>query len=162
MESFSQIAEPLHMLKQKHVRCLWGDAQQTHINSLRIPYQRSLSCRFQIFLEIYSGLQCEWYHQSGSSLSEEGRGLGTYSSRLLSPTKKKYSIREKECLSVVYGCEKYHTYLEHMEFCLHTDNQALAWLLQHAKELCWIRHKVLHLALFKFKVCHISGRLTWY
>jgi hypothetical protein len=45
-----------------------------------------------------------------------------------------------------------------MEFCLHTDNEAMAWLLQHAKELGQIRQCVLHLALFKFKVCHDSGK----
>jgi hypothetical protein len=53
------------------------------------------------------------------------------------------SIHE-ECLDVVYGCEKYRSSLEHKEFCLHTDNQALAWLLRQR----W----VLRLAPFKFKV----------
>jgi hypothetical protein len=57
---------------------------------------------------------------------------------------------------VVYGREKYRTYLEHKEFCLHTDNQA--WLLRHAKELGRIGRWVLRLAPFKFKVCHISGK----
>jgi hypothetical protein len=52
-----------------------------------------------------------------------------YSSHLLSPAERRYSVHEKECLAVVYGCEKNRTYLEHKEFCLHTDNQALAWLL---------------------------------
>jgi hypothetical protein len=80
-----------------------------------------------------------------------------YSSRF-SPTERKYSIHEKECLAVVYGCEKYRSYLEHKEFCLHTDNQALAWLLRHAKELGRIGRWVLRLAPFKFKVCHISGK----
>jgi hypothetical protein len=71
-----------------------------------------------------------------------------YASRLLSPAERKYSIYEREYLAVVYGCEKYRSYLEHKEFCLYKDNQALAWLLRHAKELGRIGRWVLRLAPF--------------
>jgi hypothetical protein len=58
---------------------------------------------------------------------------------------------------VVFGCEKYRTYLEHIEFVLFTDNQALVWLLGHAKELGRIGRWILRLAPFKFRVSHIRG-----
>jgi hypothetical protein len=73
-----------------------------------------------------------------------------YASRLSSPAERKYSIYERGCLAVVYGCEKYRSYLEHKEFSLHTDNQALAWLLRHAKGLGRIGRWILRLAPFKF------------
>jgi hypothetical protein len=53
-----------------------------------------------------------------------------------------------------------NTYYEHKEFCLHTDNQSLAWLLQYAKKLGRIGRWVLRLAHFKFKIDHISGKTT--
>jgi hypothetical protein len=81
-----------------------------------------------------------------------------YGSRLLSLAEGRHYIHERECLVVVYGCEKYRMYLEHKEFHLLTDNQALAWLLCHAKELGRIGRWVLLLAPFKFKVGHISGK----
>jgi hypothetical protein len=81
-----------------------------------------------------------------------------YSSHLLTPVKRKYSAYEKECLAVVYGCEKHRSYLEHKEFALFTDNEALFWPLRHAKELDRIERWVLHLAPFKFQVSHISGK----
>ena len=81
-----------------------------------------------------------------------------YSSLLLSAVERRYSIHERECLAVIYGCEKYRSYLEHKEFSLFTDNQALAWLLRHAKELGRIGRWVLRLAPFKFRVSHISGK----
>jgi hypothetical protein len=59
---------------------------------------------------------------------------------------------------VVYSCEKYRSYLDIKEFCLHTDNQALAWLLRHAKELGRIGLWVLCLGPFEFKVCRVSGK----
>jgi hypothetical protein len=70
---------------------------------------------------------------------------------------RRYSVHEKECLAVVFGCEKYRTYLEHREFVLFTDDQALVWLLRHAKELGRIGRWVLRLAPFKFRVSHIRG-----
>jgi hypothetical protein len=59
---------------------------------------------------------------------------------------------------VVYVCEKYRSYLEHKEFSLFTDNQALSWLLRHAKELGRIGRRVLRLEPCKFRVTHISGK----
>jgi hypothetical protein len=69
--------------------------------------------------------------------------LIAYSSCLLSPAERRYSIHVKECLAVVCGYEKYWSHLEHKEFCLQMDNQALAWLLRHAKELDHIGRWVL-------------------
>jgi hypothetical protein len=91
------------------------------------------------------------------------RGMGkTYCPLLtiaaLTPVEHKYSAYEKECLAVVFGCEKHRTYLEHKEFELFTNNQALSWLLRHTKELGMIGHWVLRLAPFKFRVSHISGK----
>jgi hypothetical protein len=59
---------------------------------------------------------------------------------------------------VVYRSEKYRTYLEHKEFHLLTDNQAIAWMLRHAKEVGRIGRWVLRLAPFKFEVGHFSGK----
>jgi hypothetical protein len=81
-----------------------------------------------------------------------------YASRLSPPAERRHSIYERECLAVVNGCEKYRSYSEHKEFCLYTDNQALAWLLRHAKELGRIGRWILRLAPFKFRVSHISGK----
>jgi hypothetical protein len=58
---------------------------------------------------------------------------------LLSPMEQRYLINEMECLTVLYGFEEYHVYLEHTEFYLHMDNQALTRLLQHTEELGRIR-----------------------
>ena len=40
----------------------------------------------------------------------------SYYSRLLTEAERRYSTYEKECLTVIYGCEKCRTYLEHREF----------------------------------------------
>jgi hypothetical protein len=80
------------------------------------------------------------------------------SSRLLSAAEQKYSTYEKECLAVVWGCEKFRVYLEHKKFTLYTDNQALSWLLKQVRELGRIGRWILRLATFKFTVVHVPGK----
>ena len=64
---------------------------------------------------------------------------------------------EKECLAVIFGCEKCRTYLEHREFVLHCDNLALCWLLKRVEDVGCLGRGVLRLAPFKFKVKHTRG-----
>ena len=54
----------------------------------------------------------------------------SYYSRLLTAPEKRYSTHEKECLAVLFGCERCRTYLEHKQFELCCDNLALCWLLK--------------------------------
>ena len=53
----------------------------------------------------------------------------------LTDQEKKYSAYELECLAIVLAFEKFKPFLEHKEFLLETDNQALSWLLNHPKQL---------------------------
>ena len=80
-----------------------------------------------------------------------------YHSRVLTPAERNYSTYEKECLAVIFGCEKGRCYLEHKEFELHCDNLALCWLLKKVKEIGRLGRWVVRLAPFKFKVKHTRG-----
>jgi hypothetical protein len=77
--------------------------------------------------------------------------------KLLGPNKRRYSTYEKECLAIVFGCERARSYLEHKEFELHRDNLALCWLLRKVKDGGRLSRWILHLAPFKFKNHHTRG-----
>jgi hypothetical protein len=72
--------------------------------------------------------------------------------------RKASSAYELECLAVLFGIEKFRQYLEHAEFLLKTDNQALSWLLSHPRQLGKIGRWVVRISYLKFKVKHIRGR----
>lgn len=49
----------------------------------------------------------------------------SYYSQLLTPAEQKYSTYEKECLALLFGCEKCRSDLEHKGFELHCDDLSL-------------------------------------
>lgn len=58
--------------------------------------------------------------------------------KLLRPAERRYSTYEKECLVIVFGCERTRSYLEHTEFELYCDNLALCWLFRNVKDEVWL------------------------
>jgi hypothetical protein len=58
---------------------------------------------------------------------------------------------------VLFGTKKFRKYIEHKEFILKTDNQALSWLLSHPRQLGNIGRWVVKLSALKFQVRHIRG-----
>jgi len=78
-------------------------------------------------------------------------------SKLLGAAERRYSTYEKECLAIVFGCERARSYLEHKEFELHCDNLALCWLFRNVKDVGRLGRWILRLAPFKFKVHHTKG-----
>jgi hypothetical protein len=81
----------------------------------------------------------------------------SFQSRLLSPDERRYSTYEKECLAVLFGCEKCREYLDHKEFELQCDNLALCWLLNKVKDVGRLGRWILRLAPYKFRVVHTKG-----
>jgi hypothetical protein len=99
---------------------------------------------------------------SGAVLLQEVQGQRcpiAFASHTLS-IQKKYSAYELECLAVLFGVEKFRMYLEHVEFDLETDNQALSWYLAHPRQTGRIARWVVRLSAFKFVPDHIKSTLN--
>ena len=80
-----------------------------------------------------------------------------YASRTLTAQEMKYCIYELEALAVLYGVEKFRMYLEHAEFLLQTDNQALSWVLARLRKSGRLARWALRISAFKFRVEHIRS-----
>ena len=153
----SHKAAVLHGLKRKGVPFGWRDEHQEAFESskcvlceapvLQIPDFRK---EFVLVTDASDLAVSAILHQRVS----DGLAPISYYSRLLTMAERKYSTYEKECLAVIFGCEKCRTYLEHKEFELHCDNLALCWLLKRVKDAGRLGRWILRLAPFKFKVKH--------
>lgn len=134
---FSDVAGPLYALTKKKQRWLWGPNEQrafaqlkelmTQAPVLGLPDETAS-------LELYTdasdtGLGAEL----GQRKSDGSYEVLAYASRALRPPEKNYSVTEKECLALVWACDRLRVYLSR-PFRVYTDHAALAWL-QTKREL---------------------------
>ncbi|PNF41459.1 hypothetical protein B7P43_G13385 [Cryptotermes secundus] len=161
VKDFSLLAKPLHALKCKDAQFVWGDSQRRAFKALKDAISTSPVLQVPDFSKEFV-LVCDASDLAESAIlnqrCESGLAPIAFAGRLLSGTKRKYLTYEKECLAAVWGCERFRVYLEHKQFVLHTDNQALSWLLKQVRELGRLGRWILRLASFKFTIVHVSGK----
>lgn len=157
---FSRLSEPLNALKRKNAKFVWEVNQQRAYEAIKEALCQAPTLQIPNF-HLPFVLQCDASDIGVSSVlnQEVGGKLApiAFFSRPFSPAERNYSTYEKECLAVVLGCERFRTYLEHKEFVVHSDNEALSWMRRHPRQLGRIGRWLLRLSPFKFKVVHIRG-----
>jgi hypothetical protein len=135
---FSEKAAPLHGLKRKGIRFVWGADQQASLDSLKRALREAPVLQIPDFEKEFVLVTDASDVAVSAVLNQRINGdLApiSFQSRLLSPVERKYSTYVKECLDVLFGCEKCREYLEHKEFELQCDNLALCWLLNKVKDV---------------------------
>jgi hypothetical protein len=140
---FARVAAPLNKLRKKGASFIWEKEQNDAFEALKRAIAQPPVLGMADFNKKFI-LQTD---ASGVALgavsSQETQGVRkpiAYASS--AQERKASSIYELECLAVVFGTDKFLKYLEHQEFVLETDNQALSWLLSHPRQLGKIGHWV--------------------
>ena len=108
--NFYKLAALLHALKKKDVKILWTEERQTAFASLKQALSKAPVLQVPDFdKEFVLVTDTSDYAVSAALNQRVGQDLAPYShySRLLSATERNYSTYEKECLAVLFGCEKY-------------------------------------------------------
>ena len=82
-----------------------------------------------------------------------------YTSRSLTPCEQHYSQTEKEALSLVWACEKFHVYLYGRRFELVTDHKPLEVIYgPRSRPSARIERWVLRMQPYDFQVVHVQGQ----
>jgi hypothetical protein len=157
---YGDIAVVLHALKKKGVAFVWNVQHQEAFERLKralceapVLQVTDFSREFVLATDATDvAVSAVLQQRVDGVLAPTG-----YYSRVLTSAEKKYSTYEKECLAVLFGCEKCRVYLEHKQFELSCDNLALCWLLKRVKDVGRLGRWILRLAPFKFKVKHLRG-----
>ena len=157
---YSDIAAALHSLKRKGVPFVWAQEQQKAFERLKRALCEAPVLQISDFSRDFV-LATDASDVAVSAVLQQ-RINGSlvpisYHSRILSPAERGYSTYEKECLGVIFGCEKCRVYLEHKQFELQCDNLALCWLLKRVKYVGRLGRWILRLSPFKFTVTHTRG-----
>ena len=157
----ADMAASLNTVHKKGVKFDWGKEQQEPFEALKTAISQPPVLRMADFSEKFIMQTDTSGVTLGAVLTQECDGVRqpiAYASRTLSAQKRKaLSTYELECFAVLFGTEKFRKYIEHQEFILETDNQALSWLLSHPWKLGKIGHWVVQLSVLKFQVRHIRG-----
>lgn len=159
--NFADLAAPLNELRRQEVPFMWGLAQEKafcmlkkKLSSPPVLHLPDFSKRFVVQADASS-------IAIGAVLSQRVDGLlapVAFASRTFSLTERGLGVYEKETLAVLFALEKFSTYIEHEEFDLYTDNQALSWVLGHPHQLGKLGRWLLRLSRFRFKIYHIKGK----
>jgi transposase InsO family protein len=157
---YSRRAEPLHALKRKGAKFVWSETQQAAFDQLKQALCQAPVLQMPDFSKDFV-LSTDASDVAVSAVLQQriegGLAPIAFYSRLLSPSERRYSTYEKECLAILMGCERCRSYLEHKEFELECDNLSLCWLLKRTKDVGRLGRWVLRLAPFKFRVRHTRG-----
>jgi hypothetical protein len=146
---YGEVAAVLYGLKKKGVPFVWGEEHQAAFETLKRALCEVPGLQIPDFSKEFVLVTDASDFPLSSVLQQKVNGGSapiSYCSRVLTPAERKYSTYEKECLGVLFGCEKCHVYLKHKEFELHCDNLALCWLLKRVKEVGSLARWILRLA----------------
>ena len=80
-----------------------------------------------------------------------------YISRVLQPSEKKWSTREKEALGILWAIHSFRSFIIGTKFTVETDHHSLQWLLTASKPARLVRW-AMELAEYDFEIKHRSGR----
>ena len=86
-------------------------------------------------------------------------GVVSYLSRRLTPNEKKWSIREKEALAIIWACEKCRPFLIGKRFIIETDHHSLQWLMK-AKGPARLVRWALRLSEYDFEIKYKKAELN--
>lgn len=102
-------ADPLRALTRKDTPWSWSDERETAFKVIKAKVsEASLLCHYDPRKELT--LQTDASQNGlGVALLQDGVPVA-YASRVLTPTEQRYAQIEKECLSVVYGLERFDQY----------------------------------------------------
>src|SRR5208282_1124204 len=160
IESFANIAAPLHMLAKKGVRFIWGPEQQNAFEELKV---RLISAPV-LAMPIDDGVYYLDTDASdiglGAVLSQVQDGVErpiAYASRSLNNAERIYCTTRKELLAVVYGHKQYRQYLLGRPFVVRTDHSSLQWLRRTPEPMPQQARWLAFIEQFQYSIEHRPG-----
>jgi hypothetical protein len=155
--NFSTIAVPLTDLTKNGLpnKVIWEDVQERSFQHLKSMLMQDPILRLPDFNKPF-WLQVDASDTGiGAVLMQEYDGELfpiSYASKKLLPRERAYSVIERECLALVWGINKFQTYLYGKEFVLQTDHQPLVYLDQCKVSNSRIMRWALFLQNYRFQI----------
>lgn len=159
--NFSSLIAPMTNLLRKNIPFAWTEECSKSLKAVKdhLVSAPILSCPdFTKHFYVQTDASDFGLGAVLTQVHEDGEKVISYLSRSLTPTERKYSVTEKECLAVVYSVEKLRGYLEGVRFTVITDHYSLKWLFSIKDPVGRIARWAVRLQQYNFDIVHRSGR----
>ena len=118
--------ERLRALLKKENCFTWDENMNTCFQKIKSQLQKALLRPLRYYDRTKPvTLQCDASLKGlGACIIQEGQPI-TFANKSLTDTETRYANIERELLAIIYGCEKFHTYLYGRTFVVETDHKPL-------------------------------------
>ena len=130
--NLSTLTAPLRELLKEDNHFKWYAAHQESFNKIKDSISNEITLTYfdpmkETILQVDASMK-----SLGASLTQDRKPVA-FASKALTDVEARYANIERELLAVVYGYEKFHTYLYGRSFTIHTDHKPLESI--HLKHL---------------------------
>ena len=162
LPNFSHEAEALLKLTRKHVKFVWGPAQQKAFMTLKallISSKVMMIPRPDRPYILYT--DASDYAVGAILVQKDDSGMERviqYVSQALSTSQRKWSVTEKECWAIVFSLDKLKPYLYGAQFVINTDHKALKSLFIKQMNNTRIQRWAILLAECNAEIKYLPGK----
>ena len=146
----SEVAQPLREMTAKEAKFIWSPQHETAFQEPRELVVRHPVLKYYDLQEEVTG-QCDVSEYGlGAALLQNGQPVA-FASRSLSQTERQYAQIEKECLAIVFSCERFSQYLAGREkITVESDHKPLQSIFQKSilSAPCRLQRMMLRLQRF--------------
>ncbi|UYV63892.1 K02A2.6-like, partial [Cordylochernes scorpioides] len=159
MPNISMISEPLRKLTMKNSTWSWSKNHQAAFEQIKDLASKAPILRY-FDADKSIAIQCDASkHGLGATLLQESQPI-IFAYRSLSKTEQNYAQIEKECLAIVFACERFHQYiLGKCQVIVQTDLKPLLSIFKKSilKAPQRLQRMLLRLQRYNLELEHVQG-----
>lgn len=161
--NMSTITKPLRALLVKDTEFVWSYEQIKALDEIKKILTSTPVLGFYDPKKEVTLLCDASQYGLGACLMQEGKPIA-YASRSLTPVQVRYAQIEKELLSIVFGCERFHQYVYGKQIEVHTDHKPLLNIVNKqtiAEAPPRITRLLLRLLRYTVELTYVPGKLLF-
>jgi hypothetical protein len=136
IQGYATIANPLNNLTHKGAEFIWTPECTTAFETLKESFNKNVPLKMPDYTRPFIVDTDASDIAVGAvlgQLDEHGRERPVFfASRKLSPAEKKWPVRDKEALAILFGCQSFRHHILGTKFTVRSDHHSLQWLMDAA------------------------------
>jgi transposase InsO family protein len=159
LPKLAEVSQPLRDLTTKNAQFVWSSQHERAFTEVkRLVSNHPVLKYYDVKEEVT--LQCDASEKGlGATLLQNGQPVA-FASRTLSPTERRYAQIEKECLAIVFGCQKFAQYISRRaKVTVESDHKPLQSIFKKSllEAPCRLQRMMLRLQRYNLVVVYKPG-----